>query len=146
VLGHRTSYSIDLYLTESHRRIIWSPTSSKLSTHRITINPSHGHPHPSQGYTSFHLKRHTHLMGIWAHNPHTWAHNQCYKNRTGTGKTGRSDRFQTQTGSNRPHEPLLTGSVRNRFFSLNRPVPYGTGFFAKEARGRKSKVIFYFFF
>jgi hypothetical protein len=42
-----------------------------------------------------------------------------YKNRTGTGKTGRFDRFQTQTGSNRPLKPLQTGSVRNRFFFAN---------------------------
>jgi hypothetical protein len=45
-------------------RIIWSTTSSQISTQRRMIHPSHGHLHPSQGYTSFHLKRHTHIMGI----------------------------------------------------------------------------------
>jgi hypothetical protein len=66
------SYSIDLYLTKSHTRIIWSTTSSQLSTQRRTIHPSHGHLHPSQGYTSFHLKQHTHLMGILT--PHRGIH------------------------------------------------------------------------
>jgi hypothetical protein len=41
---------------------------------------------------------------------------QCYKNRTGTGKTGRSNRFLAPTGPNRLIKPPLTGSVRNRFF------------------------------
>jgi hypothetical protein len=52
--------------------------------------------------------------------------NHTYQNRTGTGKTGRSDRFTDPTGPNRPSKPLLTGSVRNRFFCPNR-----TGFFLK---------------
>jgi hypothetical protein len=56
---------------KSHRRIIWSITSSQLSTQRRTVNPSHGLLHPSQGYTSFHLKRHTHLMGIFPTQGHT---------------------------------------------------------------------------
>jgi hypothetical protein len=47
-----------------------------------------------------------------------------YQNRTGIGKTGRSDRFRAQTGSNQSLKPLQTGSVRNRFFCLNRLVPY----------------------
>jgi len=48
---------------------------------------------------------------------------KCYQNRTGTGKTSRSDRFTGLTGSNRTFKPLLTGSVRNR------PVPYKTIYF-----------------
>jgi hypothetical protein len=42
---------------------------------------------------------------------------QCYQNRTGTGKTGRFDQFTGLTGSNQTFKLLLTGFVRNR------PVP-----------------------
>jgi hypothetical protein len=72
------SYSTDLYLTASHRRIISSTTSSQLSTQRRTINSSHGLLHPAQGYTSFHLKRHTHLMGIFLSQVYTTFH-LCFK-------------------------------------------------------------------
>jgi hypothetical protein len=108
------SKSTDLYLTASHRRIIWSITSSQLSAQRRTVNPSHGllhpsqgthrfisvskrtthpaHGHlPSQGHTTFHLRlreeRHTHLMGTpnsWASSPHTGAHNIPSPSQRGT--------------------------------------------------------------
>jgi hypothetical protein len=77
-----TSYSTDLYLTDSHRRIIWSITSSQLSTQRRTVNPSHGILHSSHGYTSFHLKRHTHLMGIFPSQGHTAFHLRLRENDT----------------------------------------------------------------
>jgi hypothetical protein len=102
VLSHRTSYSTDLYLTASHRRIIWSITSSQLSAqrrpvHRFisvserTTHPTHGLPHPTQGHTTFHLRLreepHTHLMGTpnsWASSPHTGAHNVPSPSQRGT--------------------------------------------------------------
>jgi hypothetical protein len=86
-------YSTDLYLTMSHRRIIWSITSSQLSAYRRKIHrfifvsertphPTHGLPHPTQGHIMFYLclreEPHTHLMGTpnsWASSPHTGAHN-----------------------------------------------------------------------
>jgi hypothetical protein len=97
-----TSYSTDLYLTASHRRIIWSITSSQLSAqrrpvHRFisvserTTHPTHGLPHPTQGHTMFHLRLreepHTHLMGTpnsWASSPHTGAHNVPSPSQRGT--------------------------------------------------------------
>jgi hypothetical protein len=86
------SHSTDLFLTASHRRIIWSITSSQLSPQRRpihcfisvskrTTHPTHGLPHPTQGHTTFHLRLkeepHTHLMGTpnsWASSPHTREH------------------------------------------------------------------------
>ena len=54
--------------------------------------------------------------------------NQCYRNRTGTGKTGRSDRFTGLAG------PVSKFFWKNRFFfqtgygtGLNRPEPAWTG-------------------
>jgi hypothetical protein len=80
-----TSYSTDLYLTASHRRIIWSTTSSQLSTQRRTVNPSHGLLHPSQGYTSFHLRlRENDTPNSWASSPHTGAHNVPSLSQRGT--------------------------------------------------------------
>jgi hypothetical protein len=87
------SYSTDLCLTTSHRRIIWSITSSQLSAHRRTTHrfisvsertthPTHWLPHLAQGHTTFHLRlreeSHTHLMGTpnsWASSTSTGAHN-----------------------------------------------------------------------
>jgi hypothetical protein len=93
-LATGTSNSMDLFFTALHRRIIWSITSSQLST----INPSHGlipfsgehsisvlerNQHPSHG--------HTQLMGFLTphrgtqhslsvsernHTPNSWAFSQ----------------------------------------------------------------------
>ena len=80
----RTSKSTDLYLTESHRRIIWSITSSQLFAQRRTVNPSHGFserktypahgnipyigahsvPYPSHRGTTHPSHRHTQIMGF----------------------------------------------------------------------------------
>jgi hypothetical protein len=58
---NRSSFSLR-YTGES------SGVSSQLSAQRRTVNPSHGLLHPSQGYTTFHLRLreepHTQLMGF----------------------------------------------------------------------------------
>jgi hypothetical protein len=83
---NRSSFSLR-YTGES------SGVSSQLSAQRRTVNPSHGLLHPSQGYTTFHLRLreepHTQLMGFLTphrgtqrsfsvsernHTPNSWAH------------------------------------------------------------------------
>jgi hypothetical protein len=49
------------------------------------INPSHGLLHPSQGYTSFHLRlRENDTPNSWASSPHTGAHNVPSPSQRGT--------------------------------------------------------------
>jgi hypothetical protein len=50
-------------------------THPLISIQRGTTHPSHGHPHPTQGHTSFHLSLERNDTPIsWASSSHTGAH------------------------------------------------------------------------
>jgi hypothetical protein len=124
---NRSSFSLR-YTGES------SGVSSQLSAQRRTVNPSHGLLHPSQGYTTFHLRLreepHTQLMGFLTphrgtqrsfsisernHTPNSWAFSQGFLTQSVSWRMSHAAviiNTPSQLGRHSPSGQVSHGSTR----------------------------------